>query len=74
QMARIARLAGAPMMRRAGVDLLKKVASPVKKGELLYRIYAEFPADFKFAQDLAAHNNGYAIGTEEQIIKSLIAF
>ncbi len=74
QMARIARLAGAPMMKRAGVDLLKKVGNPVKKGDLLYRIYAEFPADFKFAQDLAAHNNGYAIGREEQIIKSMIAF
>jgi thymidine phosphorylase len=74
QMARIARLAGAAMMKKAGVDLLKKLGNPVKKGETLYRIYAEFPADFKFAQDLAAHNNGYAIGSEEQIIKSLIAF
>ena len=31
QMARIARLAGAPMMKRAGVDLLKKVGKPGKK-------------------------------------------
>jgi putative thymidine phosphorylase len=74
QMARIARLAGAPMMKKAGVDLLKKLGNPVKAGEILYRIYAEFPADFKFAQDLAAQNNGYTIGSEEQIIKSLIAF
>jgi thymidine phosphorylase len=73
-MARIARLAGAPMMKKAGVDLLKKLGNPVKAGEILYRIYAEFPADFKFAQDLAAQNNGYTIGSEEQIIKSLIAF
>jgi len=54
--------------------LLKKLGNPVKEGEILYRIYAEFPADFKFAQDLAIHNNGYTIGSEEQIIKSLIAF
>jgi thymidine phosphorylase len=74
QMARIARLAGAPMMRKAGVDLLKKLGNPVKKGDLLYRIHAEFPADFKFAQDLAAQNNGYTLGSDEQIIKSLIAF
>ena len=74
QMAKIARLAGAPMMKKAGVDLLKKLASPVKKGDTLYRIYAEFPADFKFAQSLAALDSGYAIGSEEQILKSLIAF
>lgn len=74
QMAKIARLAGAPMMKKAGVDLLKKLGNPVKKGDILYRIYAEFPADFKFAQDLATQNNGYTIGSDEQIIKSLIAF
>lgn len=74
QMAKIARLAGAPMMKKAGVDLVKKLGNPVKKGDLLYRIYAEFPADFKFAQDLAAQNNGYTIGNDEQLIKPLIAF
>jgi thymidine phosphorylase len=50
------------------------LGSPVKKGDTLYRIYAEFPADFKFAQDLAAYDNGYAIGSEEQILKTMIAF
>jgi thymidine phosphorylase len=74
QMAKIARLAGAPMMKKAGVDLLKKLGNPVKKGDTLYRIYAEFPADFKFAQDLAALDNGYAIASEEQILKTMIAF
>ncbi len=74
QMAKIARLAGAPMVKNAGVDLLRKLGSPVKAGDVLYRIYAEFPADFKFSQDLAAQNNGYTIGSDNQIIKSLIAF
>jgi thymidine phosphorylase len=74
QMAKIARLAGAPMMKKAGVDLLKKLGNSVKKGDILYRIYAEFPADFKFAKEAAAQNNGYTLGSEEQIIKSLIAF
>ncbi len=74
QMAKIARMAGAPMMKKAGVDLLKKLGSPVKKGDILYRIHAEFPADFKFAQQLAEHNNGYIIGKDEKIIKSLVAF
>lgn len=74
QMAKIARLAGAPMMKKAGVDLLKKLGNSVKKGDVLYRIYAEFPADFKFAQQLAAHNNGYGIGNEEQMLTSPITF
>jgi thymidine phosphorylase len=74
QMAKIARLAGAPMMKRAGVDLLKKLGNPVKKGDILYRIYAEFPADFKFALDIAGQDNGYAIGSDEHVVKSLIAF
>jgi thymidine phosphorylase len=72
QMAKIARMAGAPMMKKAGVDLLKKLGDRVKKGEVLYRIHAEFPADFKFAQQLAEHNNGYMLGNEEQVLKSLI--
>lgn len=74
QMAKIARLAGAPMMRRAGVDLLKKLGSPVKKGDILYRIYAEFPADFKFARQLAAQNSGYTLGSDVEPIKPLLAY
>ena len=54
--------------------LTASTGNPIKKGDVLYRIYAEFPADFKFAQNLAAQDNGYAIGSEEQILKSLIAF
>ena len=74
QMAKIARMAGAPMMKRAGVDLLKKLGSPVKKGDVLYRIHAEFPADFTFAQRLAAQNHGYTLGENVEILKPLIAF
>ncbi|HEY5604023.1 MAG TPA: thymidine phosphorylase family protein [Gammaproteobacteria bacterium] len=69
QMSRIARLAGAPMDKGAGVDLLKKVGEPVAKGEALYRIYAEFNADFKFATDMAQKFSGYRIGSEQDIIK-----
>ena len=74
QMSKIARIAGAPMDKKAGVDLLKKLGDPVSKGELLYRIYAEFPSDFKFTQNLARHNNGYVIGSDEQILKTFVAF
>jgi thymidine phosphorylase len=74
QMAKIARLAGAPVMKKAGVDLLKKVGNAVKKGEVMYRIHAQFPADFKFAQQLAEHNNGYSIGDKANTIKSLVDY
>lgn len=66
-MARIARMAGAPMDSGAGVDLYRKLGDPVKKGEPLYRIYAEFKADFRFACDLCQRNNGYTIGSESQL-------
>ncbi len=74
QMANIARLAGAPMDKRAGVDLLKKLGDNVGSGEILYRIHAEFPSDFKFAQNLAEQNNGYTIGTNAQILKPFVVF
>lgn len=62
QMSKIARLAGAPMDKGAGVDLLKKLGEAVKQGEPLYRIHAEFPADFDFARNLAGRDSGYRIG------------
>jgi thymidine phosphorylase len=62
QIARIARLAGAPMDAGAGVDLNKKLGDPVLQGETLYAIYAEFPADFRFARAMAGQDSGYAIG------------
>ena len=62
QIAHIARLAGAPMDKVAGIDLYKKLHDPVKKGEPLYTIHAEFPADFEFAKQAAKENTAYLIG------------
>ena len=61
QLARLARLAGAPMDAGAGVDLGKKVGDPVRKGETLYTIYADFDADFGFALEAAAGNSGFTV-------------
>lgn len=61
QIARIARLAGAPMDSGAGVDLKKKIGDPVTAGEPLYMIHAHFPADFNFAQEAAAKSSGYTL-------------
>jgi thymidine phosphorylase len=62
QIARIARLAGAPMDKGAGVDLFRKVGDPVSRGEPLYGIHAKFGADFEFATDAAAQANGFTLG------------
>ena len=67
QLTRIARLAGAPLDLNAGVDLLRKLGDEVQHGEILYRIQAEFPADFRFARNLAEQSNGFRIGTQEEI-------
>jgi thymidine phosphorylase len=64
QIARIARLAGAPMDSGAGVDLLKKIGDRVEAEEPLYLIHAHFDADFNFAQDAAAASSGYALSKE----------
>jgi len=73
QIAKIARMAGTPMEKKAGVDLLKKMGNKVSKGEPLYRIHAEFQADFIFAKKLAKQNSAYSIGDSEQILKPLIS-
>jgi len=67
QLAKIASRAGAPMDKHAGVDLNKKLGESVNKGDVLYRIYAEFPSDFKFAQTLAEKYNGYKIGSTAEV-------
>ena len=62
RLARVARLAGAPMDKGAGVDLFKAIGDPVERGEPLYRIHAAFEADFRFATQLAAAGDGMTIG------------
>lgn len=61
RMARIARLAGAPQVSGAGVDLLRKVGEPVAAGQALYRIHACYPADLRFARDMAGRDCGYLL-------------
>jgi thymidine phosphorylase len=72
QMAHIARFAGAPIDKGAGVDLFKKLGDEVRKGEPLYRLHAEFPSDFNFALALCESDSGYLIGKEDQIPKAFV--
>ncbi len=65
QLAKIARRAGAPMDKGAGVELLVKLGEQVERGQVLYRIYAEFAQDFRFACEFSSHNNGYSLSGDE---------
>ena len=70
QLAKIARMAGAPMDKGAGVDLLHKLGAKVSKNEPLYRVHAEFQADYQFAENLARQNSGYTIGTAAEVTRT----
>ncbi len=74
-MAHLARIAGAPMDKGAGVDLLKKVGDEVAKGEPLYRLHAEFKGDYRFALDLIKQNgSGYTLGETSELPQAFVEF
>ncbi len=74
QIARIARLAGAPKVASAGVDLFHKLGDSVTSGEPLYRVYADFPADLEFARQATQRNNAYTLGTADQLPHVFVEF
>ena len=61
RIARVARHAGAPMDKAAGIDLLVKVGGVVRAGDVLYSIHASTQTGLDFARDLAREDPGYAI-------------
>ena len=73
-LAKLARLAGAPMDKGAGVDLLKKLGDEVVKGEALYRVHAEYQSDFNFAKALTDKQSGYRIGKPEEVSRTYMEF
>ena len=74
QIARVARLAGAPKVKNAGVDLLRKLGDTVATGDVLYRVHAEFHTDLAFARQLSSKFNGYAIGRAEDLPHVFVEF
>ncbi|HLF97862.1 MAG TPA: thymidine phosphorylase family protein [Methylococcaceae bacterium] len=73
-LASTARLAGAPMAKGAGVDIFKKLGDKVAKGEVLYRIHAEFQSNFDFARDFALARPAYRVGTAEPPSHNFLEF
>jgi thymidine phosphorylase len=59
---RLARTAGAPIDKGAGIKIFKKIGDSVEKGEPFYRIYACGAPEFDLAAAAAAVDAGYAVG------------
>ena len=74
QIAQIARLAGAPKVQNAGVDLLRQLGDAVVAGDVLYRVHARYPADLEFARQACQRNSGFSVGTAEQIPHVFVEF
>lgn len=61
RIARIARLAGAPMDKGAGIDLKCSLGDPLTKGTAMYVVYANSRTGLGFARSLADERSGFAI-------------
>jgi thymidine phosphorylase len=74
RLARIARLAGAPKVKGAGVDLFRKLGEKVVRGEPLYRIYADSASELEFARQVAGRATGYSIGAADEVPRVFVEF
>jgi thymidine phosphorylase len=74
QMARIARLAGAPKVKSAGVDLVRKLGDAVAAGDVLYRVHAAFHADLAFARAACKQCHAYALGDASALPRASVEF
>jgi thymidine phosphorylase len=63
---RLARTAGAPIDKGAGIRTFKKIGERVEQGEPLYRIYAFDDSQFELAVAAAKSNDGYIVGAPAQ--------
>jgi thymidine phosphorylase len=74
QVARIARLAGAPKVAGAGVDLFRKLGQAVAPGDVLYRVHASFQSDLGFARQACAKSTGYSVGETSAVPHVFVEF
>jgi thymidine phosphorylase len=74
QVARIARLAGAPKVIQAGVELFRKLGDAVANGDILYRVYAGFQTDLAFARQACAKSTGYLTGGSDDVPQVFVEF
>lgn len=58
---RLARTAGAPLDKGAGIRLFKKIGDRVERGEPLYRVYTFDRSEHDLAASAAAEQTGYVV-------------
>ena len=73
-LAHIAGHAGAPKVKSAGVDLQCRLGQSVAKGDVLYRVHAQFPADLEFARRAVERASGYTIGLAQDVPQVSVEF
>ncbi|HZP70266.1 MAG TPA: thymidine phosphorylase family protein [Pseudolabrys sp.] len=61
---RLARTAGAPIDKGAGIKVFKKIGDRVEQGEPLYRIYAYDASEFDLAVAAAHADSGYTLASD----------
>ncbi|MFN5522059.1 MAG: thymidine phosphorylase, partial [Bradyrhizobium sp.] len=61
---RLARTAGAPINKGAGIRLFKKIGDRVDQGEPLYRVFTCDPSEHDLAVAAAAADHGYGFADE----------
>ena len=66
-MNRLARTAGAPLDKGAGIRLFSKIGDHVEKGQPLYRIHAYDQSELDLAATAAKANSGYNIGARHSV-------
>ena len=74
QVARVARVAGAPKVIGAGLDLFCKLGDVVATGDVLYRVHAGFQSDLDFARHACAKSTGYSIGRADEVSHLFVEF
>jgi thymidine phosphorylase len=67
QLNRLARTAGAPIDKGAGIKLFCKIGDRVEKGQPLYRIHAYDQSELDLAVTAATRNSGYVIGARQPL-------
>jgi thymidine phosphorylase len=71
QLNRLARIAGAPVDKGAGIRLFKKIDDRVQQGEPLYRIHAYERSGHDLAAASTKINTAYTIGSEKTNLKAM---
>lgn len=74
QIARMARLAGAPKVLGAGVDLFRKLGDTVSSGDVLYRVHASYASDLEFARQACIKSSGYTVGQAGELPHAFVEF